>query len=522
MFKINYKVAVIVGISVFIVVGVYLVIGKERGAQHVVRVGNKIIDITTTSNMVKNKKAETIAAHIKKDDCQNATSTDAKLECLDRYQYQQLGLENDPRNCLKMSEWIQRNNCLMVFFSSYKEIDNCKKIASKDFRERCNESVGTSVMGIKYCELLKDEPNEYLECKDRYAAMEMARNGDIKICGKLKTLEYGFLCEINALKLGKESCSGMPTSDKFDLCQSRVQYSKAKSLEDCNKIKKENYKKVCLSAIKHKDDKTYNFDDDNDGLNNAKELWLSTDPFNADSDGDTLTDFDEYNKFKTNPISKDTDNDGYTDAEELIAKTDPEDPGSHPNIRIESIAQQNITNENASSEWWLVYEQKDISDNTWKRDSDDDGLIDVDEVFYGTDPFKADTDNDGILDSKEVLDMTNPIGKGELDMDGDGLSDKKEIENGTNPYIIDTNKDGINDKEAIDRGIEAIKDDTDSDGLNNLYEIDLGTNPLVADTDGDGNGDGKEVNLNFNPCGEGELPTKDLLKKACEKYVKKK
>jgi len=45
-------------------------------------------------------------------------------------------------------------------------------------------------------------------------------------------------------------------------------------------------------------------------------------------------------------------------------------------------------------------------------DSDNDGLFDWQEIFYGTDPKNPDTDQDGILDGEEVKEKRNPLKKG--------------------------------------------------------------------------------------------------------------
>lgn len=49
-----------------------------------------------------------------------------------------------------------------------------------------------------------------------------------------------------------------------------------------------------------------------------------------DTDKDSLTDYDEYNVHKTNPIKKDTDGDGFDDVVEIKLNTDPTDPKSFP------------------------------------------------------------------------------------------------------------------------------------------------------------------------------------------------
>ena len=187
-------------------------------------------------------------------------------------------------------------------------------------------------------------------------------------------------------------------------------------------------------------------------------------------------------------VSQDTDNDGLPDAQELILKTDPNNPDSDADGVPDGVEV-------------LVAHTNPLDD-----DSDDDGLIDgVEDANHNgkvdpgeTDPNKADTDGDGLPDGLErgrttpqgrntdlsrfVVDAdpsttTDPLNP---DSDGDGLLDGAE----------DVNHNGKRDADETD----PRDPDSDKDGLLDGVER-LGknpTNPLVADTDGDGLSDGVE------------------------------
>jgi outer membrane protein OmpA-like peptidoglycan-associated protein len=65
-------------------------------------------------------------------------------------------------------------------------------------------------------------------------------------------------------------------------------------------------------------------DSDNDGLLDEYEMEIGTDPYNADTDGDGLSDGAEVNDYKTDPLNADTDWDALKDgAEVLTYLTDP-------------------------------------------------------------------------------------------------------------------------------------------------------------------------------------------------------
>jgi len=155
-----------------------------------------------------------------------------------------------------------------------------------------------------------------------------------------------------------------------------------------------------------------NADPDGDGLTNAEEKQLGTNPKVADTDGDGLKDGDEIHKYKTNPLKADSDGDGLNDGDEvLIYKTDPN-----------------------------------------KADTDGDGLTDGEEIgTYKTDPLKADTDGDGLKDGEEVTKYkTNPL---KADTDGDGLSDGEEVlKYKTDPLKADTDGGTVNDGAEVARG----------------------------------------------------------------------
>ncbi|MFT6905589.1 MAG: hypothetical protein ACJAS1_002246, partial [Oleiphilaceae bacterium] len=64
-------------------------------------------------------------------------------------------------------------------------------------------------------------------------------------------------------------------------------------------------------------------DTDNDGLDDAMEASLGTDPNDADSDNDGLNDGVEVNTYNTNPLLADTDNDGLPDGYEVNLGSNP-------------------------------------------------------------------------------------------------------------------------------------------------------------------------------------------------------
>lgn len=97
-------------------------------------------------------------------------------------------------------------------------------------------------------------------------------------------------------------------------------------------------------------------------------------------------------------------------------------------------------------------------------DSDDDGLLDGEEILLGTNPDDPDTDDDGLTDGQEVLTY------------------------GTDPLDTDTDDDDLTDgQEALVYGTDPLDPDTDDDDCTDGFEVNIiGTDPLDPDTDDDG------------------------------------
>ena len=198
---------------------------------------------------------------------------------------------------------------------------------------------------------------------------------------------------------------------------------------------------------------------------------------NRDSDGDGIPDEVE-KKYGTDPFKKDTDDDGTSDYEEIFVY------GTNP--------LKSDTDDDGVDDYKEVFMYKT---NPLKADSDEDGIPDGGEVFkYGTNPLKKDTDSDGVDDHEEILVYkTHPL---KADTDGDGISDGDEVfRHRTDPLKADTDNDEIDDyKEIFLYGTNPLKADSDSDWINDYEEIFVyKTDPLKADTDDDGISDYKEI-----------------------------
>ncbi len=130
-------------------------------------------------------------------------------------------------------------------------------------------------------------------------------------------------------------------------------------------------------------------------------------------------------------------------------------------------------------------------------DTDQDGIEDYYELYYGCDTSLVDTDEDGLSDYYEIavclLDPTkmdsdeDGVQDGDEDIDIDGLTTLEELELETDPVYEDTDNDNVKDGDEVNiYFINPLLEDTDGDTLIDGDEIGLGLNPNLTDTDGDG------------------------------------
>jgi uncharacterized repeat protein (TIGR01451 family)/MYXO-CTERM domain-containing protein len=217
-------------------------------------------------------------------------------------------------------------------------------------------------------------------------------------------------------------------------------------------------------------------DTDNDGLSDALEKKIGSNPNDADTDDDGALDGSEPNP------SLDSDSDGLVNVLDVDSDNDGLFDGTEMGFGCSSLA-------------------TDMSKATCR--------VDADMGATKTRPINRDTDGGGVPDGAEDINHNGKVDAGEVDplngaddttsvdTDSDGLPDDYEMAIGSNAMDADTDNDGVAD------GFEPNPTvDTDGDGKINMLDI---------DSDGDGLFDGIELGYNCKGPGTNQVICKPDL-----------
>lgn len=135
-----------------------------------------------------------------------------------------------------------------------------------------------------------------------------------------------------------------------------------------------------------------------------KEIHVKSNPHKKDTDGDGLSDYEEFVYLGIlNPSNTDTDGDGLSDYEEVKVYN------TYPNKQDSEIWPDGLMDGVEVKGWNITVEGKTrkVYSDPKLYDTDGDGVSDYEEWVNGTDPSSEDTDSDGITDFSDIDPLNN-------------------------------------------------------------------------------------------------------------------
>jgi hypothetical protein len=239
-------------------------------------------------------------------------------------------------------------------------------------------------------------------------------------------------------------------------------------------------------------------DTDGDNLTNLQEFNAGTDPTLSDTDGDNVSDtldafpLDATESIDTdldgigNNADTDDDGDGFLDTDEIAAKTDPLDSESLP-LDTDGDFISNVTDSDDDGDGILDEFDAFTLDATESIDTD------LDSLGNNAD---TDDDGDGFLDTDEIAAENDPLNSESLplDTDGDFISNVTDTDDDGDGILDEFDAFPLDATESIDTDLDGIGNnadtDDDGDGFLDTDEIAAENDPLNSeslplDTDGD-------------------------------------
>jgi hypothetical protein len=280
-----------------------------------------------------------------------------------------------------------------------------------------------------------------------------------------------------------------------------------------------------------------NPDTDGEGLDDGTEIFTDLDldtvgvqhtsPVLSDTDSDGLNDKQEVSGVyvwlpgytepvlrKTNPLMPDTDSDGLSDGDEVLTDFDPMTPAitnssdpTNPDTDGDSMLDGfefdfGDVDGDGLPNWWERENAGVFERALYMRDTDLDGVPDIlddwdgdgvkniDEYRWRTDPWNPDTDSDGVRDGQEAR-AGIPRFPVHSDTDGDLMPDWWELYCGLEPNDptdkwADPDRDQLVNIDEYIYALDPFNPDTDGDGETDLFDHEIMANPDCHDSDGDG------------------------------------
>jgi outer membrane protein OmpA-like peptidoglycan-associated protein len=259
-------------------------------------------------------------------------------------------------------------------------------------------------------------------------------------------------------------------------------------------------------------------DADEDGLSDAEEQVLGTDPEDGDTDNDGVPDGDEATGVTDDgllpALDCDSDGDGIMDGTERAVTAPHADTDTNSPCWVPDADHESSTDPDA-----VDSDQGGLTDGM--EDWNHDGLYDP--ICWETDPNSAaddtDTDADGVADVLEERAADGEVD--DVDSDGDGIADAVEglsdPDGDCIPAFVDDDSDGDGIPDDVEGGDDldedgvpdSLDEDSDGDGTPDDVESEDGTN-LDGDVDCDGIPDWEDPDDTDGLCGEPEVDTGDF------------
>lgn len=254
---------------------------------------------------------------------------------------------------------IQEDNQVYKTAVDTNNADKCSEMSDDEQKDLCVKLLAIKLKNNQLCEKIGNK-DTFTACQDRVNFETATGNKDLELCKTINDANLNSSCVVNIIsqnQYNEQDCESLEDDNQKNLCLGKVLYEEAIEENDisiCQKIPSENNEECLHSIINKHNDLDY---------------------------CDSLP--EELNAICTQIIARKL---AYEKKDKSIC---------------DEISDGNIQNE-----------CKEYVDGA--LDPDNDGLTNLQEKIYKTDPNIPDSDNDGYNDGDEVKNGFNPLGEGKL------------------------------------------------------------------------------------------------------------
>ncbi len=199
----------------------------------------------------------------------------------------------------------------------------CASLSGQAF-DNCAWGVASAKKDPSLCQQIKDA-SQQTQCRYGVITQQAIDAKDEKVCQRLSDKQEQAACVERVSPTTADNCAARGGSaDQCAYLKLLASITPTSDPSACDALTNPDQKSGCLEAVSA----AQLVDSDGDGLPDAAEAKLGTDPHNPDTDGDGLTDGQEVYIYHTNPLNPDTDGDGFSDGVEVKNGFNPNGAGT--------------------------------------------------------------------------------------------------------------------------------------------------------------------------------------------------
>jgi hypothetical protein len=183
-----------------------------------------------------------------KERCTKVKNLEQKNECFEDLKLQESIFGVDLKGCLSLQK-NKKEKCIYEIAKINAKVEWCEYISDEAYKDECIIEVATETNNLKICaKYFNGEPFKTEKCKQAIKVLQVLNDKSIPLeeCKKFSVVESKALCFKGKMSQLEWDCEKIKNDFYKKLCISKKSFASSKSIEECEKIPLEEYRKVCI------------------------------------------------------------------------------------------------------------------------------------------------------------------------------------------------------------------------------------------------------------------------------------